>query len=111
MHGADTRASSGGRLLPGGLRAARPACDTAGVSSTPTPPSGQAPEPTSPGTGQRPPEPRRNLVGAGFALLGGYFAYNLWGIPMSLWLKVPLLALFAAVAVYGLAQLWQNRRR
>jgi len=81
------------------------------VSSTPTPPSAQAPEPASRGAGQRPHEPRRNLVGVGFTLLGGYFAYNLWGIPMSLWLKVPLLALFAAVAVYGLVQLWQNRRR
>lgn len=70
------------------------------MSSTPTPPAEQ-----------RPHQPRRNLVGVGFALLGGYFAYNLWGIPMSLWLKVPLLALFAAVAVYGLVQLWQNRRR
>lgn len=70
------------------------------MSSTPTPPSQQ-----------RRPEPRRNLAGVGFALLGGYFAYNLWGISMSLWLKVPLLALFAAVAVYGLVQLWQNRRR
>lgn len=80
--------------------------------STP-PPSAPEPtsEPTSAGAQQPPHQPKRNLTGIGFTLLGGYFAYNLWGIPMSWLLKAPLLLVFAGVAVYGLVQLWKNRRR
>lgn len=91
------------------------ACLTAGVSTTPPPPSEQPSEQPSDQPSelapQRRPDPRRNLAGVGFVLLGGYFAQSVWSLESSLWLKVVLAVVGVAVAVYGVVQLVQNRRR
>ncbi|MGQ7297714.1 hypothetical protein [Quadrisphaera sp. KR29] len=60
---------------------------------------------------QRRRDPRRDLAGAGFLLLGGWFATTSWGIDSSVVLRLLLVLLGVAVAGYGLAQLVQNRRR
>lgn len=84
--------------------------------STSPPPPGQPSEQPSGQPSEQPSEqrrldPKRNLAGVGFALLGGYFAYSIWGVDMSGLLKAVLLVVFGAVAVYGVVQLLQNRRR
>ncbi|TXR57340.1 hypothetical protein [Quadrisphaera setariae] len=81
------------------------------MSSTPPPPSDQPSDQPSQQAYQPRPDPRRRLVGVGFAILGGYFAYGVWQVEMSGWLKALLLAVFAGVAVYGVVQLLQSRRR
>lgn len=74
-------------------------------------PSSEQPSSEQPPSEQRRRDPRRDLAGAGFLLLGGWFATTSWGIDSSVALRLLLVLVGVAVAAYGVLQLVQNRRR
>ncbi|PWJ53494.1 hypothetical protein SAMN06264364_11264 [Quadrisphaera granulorum] len=89
------------------------------MSQPPTPAPGTPPEEPAQQHTEQPSEqqaraggnPRRNLTGIAFVLLGFWFASSSWEADMSVWLRVVCVVLGAAVLGYGAVQLWQNRRR
>lgn len=80
-------------------------------TTPPQPPETPSEQPSQPSSEQRRRDPRRDLAGVGFLLLGGWFATTSWGIDSSVALRLLLVLVGVAVAAYGVLQLVQNRRR